>query len=117
MIDKPLFIILKDMAILQFINEFILYYMVTPEYNLTGILSPRAIETFKKLINTNVKREAYNDFRLLMLDLYNHGRLEANILEIVRINKDCYMEYRESLEEIYKYYDIDYGSYLDYFNL
>ena len=52
-----------------------------------------------------------------MLDLYNHGRLEANILEIVRTNKDCYMEYRESLEEIYKYYDIDYGSYLDYFNL
>ena len=52
-----------------------------------------------------------------MLDLYTHGRLEANILEIVRTNKDCYMEYSESLDQIYTYYDIDYGSYLDYFNL
>ena len=105
------------MAILQFINEFILYYLVTPDYNLTRILDLKAIETFKNLINTNIKREAYNNFRLVMLDLYTHGRLEANILEIVRTNKDCYMEYRESLDQIYNYYDIDYGSYLDYFNL
>ena len=117
MIDKPLFIILKDMAILQFLNEFILYYLVTPDYNLTGILDLKAIETFKKLINTNIKKEAYYNFRNVILDVSRSGGLDDNIIEIVRTNKDCFMDYKETQKLLFTYYDIEFSSYLKYYNL